>query len=122
MIITSTVEARASPFVENETAWHSTRPSSSRSSTPREIDVWNYKQPRQDYVDGLIELGPRNPVVLVLDSAVANATTTCNFETSLSPRFLNRWVQGGNMMSVAAGLARKAFFHLTRSTEEVTVK
>ncbi len=63
------------------------------------------KQTRQGYVDALIELAAEDPRIVVLDSDVAKATKTCDFETVFPDRFFNCGVQEGNMLSVAAGLS-----------------
>ena len=68
-----------------------------------------HKHTRQGYADGLIELAQENPLVLVLDSDVAKATKTCDFEKVFPDRFFNCGVQEGNMMSIAAGLALEGF-------------
>ena len=60
-------------------------------------------------MDGLIELARENPQVLVLDSDVAKATQTCDFQKVFPDRFFNCGTQEGNMMSVAAGLALEGF-------------
>jgi len=87
-----------------------------------------YKHTRQGYADGLIELAPANPLVLVLDCDVAKATKTCDFAEALPDRFFNCGVQEGNMMSVAAGLAIEGFipfattfamFASTRAADQV---
>lgn len=64
---------------------------------------------RQGYVDALIELARENPAIVVLDSDVARATKTCDFEELFPDRFFNCGVQEQNMMSVAAGLALEGF-------------
>jgi transketolase len=68
-----------------------------------------YKQTRQGYVDALIELARSRPDILVLDSDVAKATRTCDFQAAFPDRFFNCGVQEQNMMSVAAGLALEGF-------------
>jgi transketolase len=68
-----------------------------------------YKQTRKGYVDALIELARSREDVLVLDSDVAKATTTCDFQAVFPDRFFNCGVQEQNMMSVAAGLALEGF-------------
>ncbi len=68
-----------------------------------------YKRTRQGYVDGLIELARQNPLVVVLDSDVAKASQTCDFQMVFPERFFNCGAQEGNMMSVAAGLALEGF-------------
>lgn len=67
------------------------------------------KHTRQGYVDGLIELAREDPRIVVLDSDVALATKTCDFERVFPDRFFNCGVQEQNMMSVAAGLALEGF-------------
>jgi len=67
------------------------------------------KRTRQGYVDGLIELARENPRFVVLDSDVAKATQTCDFQKVFPDRFFNCGTQEGNMMSVAAGLALEGF-------------
>jgi transketolase len=68
-----------------------------------------HKATKQGYADGLIELARQNPRVLVLDSDVAKASKSCDFQRLFPDRFFNCGVQEGNMMSVAAGLALEGF-------------
>jgi transketolase len=68
-----------------------------------------FKETRKGYVDALIELAGSRPDVLVLDSDVAKATRTCDFEAAFPERFFNCGVQEQNLMSVAAGLALEGF-------------
>jgi len=68
-----------------------------------------YKQTRQGYVDGLLELATENPELVVLDADVAKATKTENFQAAYPDRFFNCGVQEQNMLSVAAGLALEGF-------------
>jgi len=67
------------------------------------------KQTRQGYVDGLIELAGENERIVVLDSDVAKATKTCDFQKVYPERFFNCGVQEANMMAVAAGLAIEGY-------------
>ncbi|MCW5981584.1 MAG: transketolase family protein [Bryobacteraceae bacterium] len=67
------------------------------------------KHTRQGYADALIELAREDPRIVVLDSDVAKATKTCDFEKAFPERFFNCGVQEGNMMSAAAGLALEGF-------------
>jgi transketolase len=67
------------------------------------------KQTRQGYADALIELGDEMPELVVLDSDVAKATKTCDFEKVFPNRFFNCGVQEQNLLSVAAGLALEGF-------------
>lgn len=64
-----------------------------------------YKQTRQGYADGLIELATAFPELVVLDADVAKATKTVDFAAAYPERFFNCGVQEQNMLSVAAGLA-----------------
>lgn len=64
-----------------------------------------FKKTRQGYVDGLLELGKSHPHVVVLDSDVAKATMTYQFEAAYPDRFFNCGVQEQNMLCVAAGMA-----------------
>jgi transketolase len=57
----------------------------------------------------LIELARDDPRIVVLDSDVAKATKTCDFQEVFPDRFFNCGVQESNMMSVAAGLALEGF-------------
>lgn len=68
-----------------------------------------YKQTRQGYVDGLLELALDNPSLVVLDADVAKATKTEDFQAAYPHRFFNCGVQEQNMLSVAAGLALEGF-------------
>ncbi len=68
-----------------------------------------YKQTRQGYADGLIELGKEMENLVVLDTDVAKATRTADFEAVYPDRFFNCGVQEQNMLSVAAGLALEGF-------------
>ena len=68
-----------------------------------------WKHTRQGYADAIIELARHDDRVLVLDSDVAKATKTCDFEAVFPDRFFNCGVQEGNMMCVAAGLAIEGY-------------
>jgi len=67
------------------------------------------KQTRLGYSDALIELASEIPELVVLDSDVAKATTTCNFQKVFPERFFNCGVQEQNLLSVAAGMALEGF-------------
>ncbi|HEX3987936.1 MAG TPA: transketolase C-terminal domain-containing protein [Verrucomicrobiae bacterium] len=88
----------------------------------------DFKQTRQGYVDALIELASELPNLVVLDSDVAKATKTCDFEKLYPKRFFNCGTQEQNLMSVAAGLALEGFipfpttfaaFAATRASDQV---
>jgi transketolase len=68
-----------------------------------------YKQTRQGYIDGLLELAEELPEMVVLDADVAKATKTVLFEAAYPDRFFNCGVQEQNMLSAAAGLALEGF-------------
>lgn len=68
-----------------------------------------YKETRQGYVDGLLELAKEMPELVVLDADVAKATKTEIFQEAYPDRFFNCGVQEQNMLSVAAGLALEGF-------------
>lgn len=69
----------------------------------------NFKQTRQGYIDGLLELAKERADVVVLDADVAKATKTFLFQKAYPGRFFNCGVQEQNMLSVAAGLALEGF-------------
>lgn len=68
-----------------------------------------FKHTRQGYVDALLELAEEMPGLVVLDSDVAKATKTVDFEAAYPDRFFNCGVQEQNMLSAAAGLALEGF-------------
>jgi len=53
----------------------------------------------------LVELGERDPRIVVLDADVAKSTNTCQFRDRFPDRFFNCGVAEQNMICVAAGLA-----------------
>lgn len=67
------------------------------------------KQTRQGYADGLLALANEFPNMVVLDSDVAKATRSVDFQVAYPDRFFNCGVQEQNMLSVAAGLALEGF-------------
>ncbi len=67
------------------------------------------KQTRQGYADGLLALANEFPNMVVLDSDVAKATRSADFQAAYPGRFFNCGVQEQNMLSVAAGLALEGF-------------
>lgn len=67
------------------------------------------KHTRQGYVDALLEMAEEIPNLIVLDSDVAKATKTVDFEAAYPHRFFNCGVQEQNMLSAAAGLALEGF-------------
>ena len=64
---------------------------------------------RDGYGKALVELGEKNPNVLVLDADLAAATKTGAFKKAYPDRFIDTGIAEGNMMGVAAGLATTGF-------------
>jgi transketolase len=74
-----------------------------------------FKQTRQGYADALLELAPQLPHLVVLDTDVAKATRTVDFETAYPDRFFNCGVQEQNLLSVSAGMALEGFLPFATS-------
>lgn len=64
---------------------------------------------RDAYGKALVELGEKNPNVLVLDADLAAATKTGTFKKAFPERFFDTGIAEGNMMGVAAGLATTGY-------------
>ena len=64
---------------------------------------------RDAYGKALVELGEKNPNVLVLDADLAAATKTGAFKKAFPERFFDTGIAEGNMMGVAAGLATTGY-------------
>ncbi len=64
---------------------------------------------RDAYGKALVELGEKNPNVLVLDADLAAATKTGGFKNAFPDRFFDTGIAEGNMMGVAAGLATTGY-------------
>ncbi|BDG61702.1 transketolase family protein [Caldinitratiruptor microaerophilus] len=60
---------------------------------------------RQAYGEALVELGERNPDVVVLDADLSKSTYTYKFAERFPERFFNVGIAEANMMGIAAGLA-----------------
>ncbi len=60
---------------------------------------------RQAYGDALVELGKKNPSIVVLDADLSKSTMTANFKAEFPDRFFNAGIAECNMMGMAAGLA-----------------
>lgn len=65
----------------------------------------NYVSMRDTYGNTLLELGRRNPAVVVLDSDISNSSKTVIFGKEFPERFFNLGIQEANMVDVAAGLS-----------------
>ena len=64
---------------------------------------------RDAYGKALVELGEKNPDVLVLDADLAAATKTGAFKKAFPDRFFDTGIAESNMMGVAAGLATTGY-------------
>lgn len=63
------------------------------------------KLTRQGWADGLIELGEKNPNVVVLDADLAKSTLTCQFKDKFPDRFFDIGIAEQNMINTAGGLS-----------------
>ena len=63
------------------------------------------KSPRNTYGDTLVELGRKNPNIVVLDADLSCSTQTCRFHKAYPDRFFNCGIAEQDMMCTAAGLA-----------------
>lgn len=61
--------------------------------------------PRQGWADALIELGEKNPRVVVLDADLSKSTLTCQFRDKFPKKFFNIGIAEQNMMNVAGGMS-----------------
>ena len=64
---------------------------------------------RDAYGKALVELGEKNPNVVVLDADLAAATKTGAFKKAFPDRFFDTGIAEGNMMGVAGGLATTGY-------------
>ncbi len=64
---------------------------------------------RDAYGKALVELGEKNPDILVLDADLAAATKTGGFKKAYPDRFFDTGIAESNMMGVAAGLATTGY-------------
>jgi transketolase len=60
---------------------------------------------RQAYVDTLLELGAKNPDIVVLEADLMSCTNTGAFKKAYPDRFFNVGIAEANMVGVAAGLS-----------------
>lgn len=60
---------------------------------------------RAAYGEALVELGERNPDVVVLDADLAHSLRTLKFKERFPERYFNVGIAEQNMVSIAAGLA-----------------
>lgn len=60
---------------------------------------------REAYGEEIVELGRKNPSIVVLDADISSSTKTCYFAKEFPDRFFNVGVAEQNEALVAAGLA-----------------
>ncbi|MDR2392894.1 MAG: transketolase family protein [Treponema sp.] len=60
---------------------------------------------RQAYVDTLLELGAKNPDIVVLEADLMSCTNTGAFKKAYPDRFFNVGIAEANMVGLAAGLS-----------------
>jgi transketolase len=68
---------------------------------------------REAFGQALVELGRRNPDVVVLDADLAPATKTIYFAQAFPDRFIQVGIAEQNMVGIAAGLATLGFIPFT---------
>lgn len=66
---------------------------------------WKIGDIRSAYGEALVELGERNPDVVVLDADLAHSLRTLKFKERFPDRYFNVGIAEQNMVSIAAGLA-----------------
>ncbi len=67
------------------------------------------KLTRQGWADALLELGEKNPDVMVLDADLSKSTLTCQFHDKYPDRFCNAGIAEQNMINMAGGLSLVGF-------------
>lgn len=72
----------------------------------KEYKIGDMIATREAYGQALLELGEKNPEVVVLDADLSGSTQTKHFAKAYPDRFFNMGIAENNMMGVAAGLAR----------------
>ena len=70
---------------------------------------------REAYGRALVELGNKNPNVIVLDADLAKSTKSDAFAKAFPERFFDCGIQEANMAGVAAGLAMSGFIPFMNS-------
>lgn len=64
---------------------------------------------RQGWADALIELGSKDPNIVVLDADLSKSTLTCQFKDKFPDRFFNAGIAEQNMINLAGGLSLAGF-------------
>lgn len=67
------------------------------------------KLTRQGWADALIELGTKDPNIVVLDADLSKSTLTCQFKDKFPDRFFNAGIAEQNMINLAGGLSLAGF-------------
>lgn len=67
------------------------------------------KLTRQGWADALIELGSKDPNIVVLDADLSKSTLTCQFKDKFPDRFFNAGIAEQNMINLAGGLSLAGF-------------
>lgn len=70
---------------------------------------WEMKLTRQGWADALIELGTKDPNIVVLDADLSKSTLTCQFKDKFPDRFFNAGIAEQNMINLAGGLSLAGF-------------
>ncbi len=73
------------------------------------------QNPREVYGKTLVELGRRNPNIVVLEADLGKSTMTCYFEQEFPQRFFEMGIAEANMTSFAAGLCLTGKIPFTNS-------
>ena len=63
------------------------------------------QSPRNVYGQTLVELGEKNPNIVVLDADLSCSTQTCKVQKAFPERFFNCGIAEQDLMGTAAGLA-----------------
>jgi transketolase len=66
---------------------------------------WEMKLTRQGWADALLELGEKDPNVVVMDADLSKSTLTCQFCEKYPDRFFNAGIAEQNMVNMAGGLS-----------------
>ncbi len=74
---------------------------------------WELKLVRQGWADALVELGEKNPKVVVLDADLSKSTLTCFFKEKFPEREFNIGIAEQNMVNIGAGLSIEGYIPYT---------
>ena len=90
----------------NQSPYHYVRPEVIAKLTSEELFTKGEQQPtRYAYADAILELGEKNPDVVVLDADVSKSIKTNLFAEKFPERSFNFGIAEQNMMAAAAGMA-----------------